>query len=245
MYEVGAEWPLFSKKTFVENKLMIAYKASETLHETLPRSESSPGKSKSGCYNCGQHGHFAADCPKGRRAHSQPPPRTHRDHRENSSKPPGGNYSRGSGPPRGRPTYKGHHKGGGGHEVSKGNQKPLPLSRDEVQRRRDQNLCLRCGKPGHIAKDCPVGNSLPDRKSSSQRQVTSSFAQDHSGKAKGKGRGKGKAKGKGRGKPQPRGGKAGVRAVDGDFDEEYYEEESFVEDEEFCDDDVCIPVGTA
>lgn len=36
-----------------------------------------------------------------------------------------------------------------------------PISDAEKQRRRENNLCLRCGKPGHIAVDCTIGRTTP------------------------------------------------------------------------------------
>jgi hypothetical protein len=36
-----------------------------------------------------------------------------------------------------------------------------PISDAERQRRRDNNLCLRCGKPGHLAVDCMTNRTMP------------------------------------------------------------------------------------
>lgn len=70
--------------------------------------------------------------------------------------------------------------------------KPLPLSREELERRRHNNLCLHCGKPGHQARECPVKKSLGERKGSSQRNL---HAKGSKGSKGGKGGKAGKSKG--------------------------------------------------
>ena len=47
-----------------------------------------------------------------------------------------------------------------------------PITPEERQRRITNNLCLRCGKTGHIARDCFAGGSPPAAAASSTRPTT-------------------------------------------------------------------------
>ena len=90
------------------------------------------------------------------------------------------------------------------------------LGKEELQKKRDQKLCLHCGKPGHQWKDCPVGKSLPDRKFAPQRQLSTPTRPSKGFTPTGK-KGKGKSSplprptGRGKGKP--------VRSMDVNYDE--------------------------
>ena len=70
---LNVRWNLDRRKTFVENKLMIAHKAQETLQEFSRGEKAQPKVST--CFNCGMQGHFASSCPKRRRSTSAPFPR--------------------------------------------------------------------------------------------------------------------------------------------------------------------------
>ena len=111
--------------------------------------------------------------------------------------------------------------------------KPLPLSREELQRRRDNNLCHVCGKPGHYGRDCPVKKSHGDRKGSSQRHLQakgskgSKGSKPSKGGKSGKGGKGGKAKGLSRGK---KGGPGHIRELDA---QEYGEDETWSDYEDY------------
>ena len=96
--------------------------------------------------------------------------------------------------------------------------KSLPLSREELQRRRDQGLCLQFGKTGHRAFECPFKKSQGDRQVAPQRRF----------QAKG-GKGKGRGLGKEQGKGGPRkGGRGPLREIDA---HEYDDYDLFKKDE--------------
>ena len=72
--EINVQWDLDRRKTYVENKLMIAFKANETLQEVsreVSRAPRSPQKQQT-CFSCGMPGHFSAQCPRKRRSASMP-----------------------------------------------------------------------------------------------------------------------------------------------------------------------------
>ena len=56
------EWTLHRRKTFVENKLMIQFKAQETLTEVRPPQASTRPSTSMTCYSCGKPGHMAPNC---------------------------------------------------------------------------------------------------------------------------------------------------------------------------------------
>ena len=65
----GTERPLQKRKNYVEKKLMIAFKAKETLLETVPTGFKGPslpfgksGQSPPAFYKCGKPVHFASAC---------------------------------------------------------------------------------------------------------------------------------------------------------------------------------------
>ena len=94
--------------------------------------------------------------------------------------------------------------------------KPLPLEREEIDRRRKDGLCLHCSQPGHVWRDCPVGKSQAERKHTPQRHVDGNSHNLDAGKGKSKtnSAGKGKANGKGKSK------RYGVRKLDAAYNEE-------------------------
>ena len=171
----GTEWPLAKRHRFVENKLMIEPQTSETLNGTSP--DKLPDKSaelcmfcgvsghwaancpqfrgKNGkgskCYRCGQPGHWSSSCPSANRSPDDKPSAVSRDtpfpirSKGNPSLSYGKSAS-GRGPPTTPPAKKG------------------PISADEKQRRRDLNLCLYCGQPGHGFALCPNARSQTARK---------------------------------------------------------------------------------
>ena len=224
----NVQWNLERRKTFVENKLMIAYKAQETLQEVSREAPSAPRSplktSVSGaCFHCGEQGHFASRCPRKRRSASVPARGGHPNF-SRERHPPGG-QQHGGGPP---PRQSGYQRYGGGrgeryHRDDRGRNdqkptesrprisdgKPLPLERDEVDRRKAAGLCLHCAKPGHGWRECPVRNSQQERKQTTQRHVAShSDGRSPPDAGKGKSRpsysGKGKSAGRGRGRGKGR-----------------------------------------
>ena len=55
----GTTWDLERRQTFMANKLMIAFKAQETLH---PSHEDQSVHKKATCFKCGGQGHYASHC---------------------------------------------------------------------------------------------------------------------------------------------------------------------------------------
>ena len=51
------------------------------------------------------------------------------------------------------------------------------LTPAERQRRMDNNLCMFCGSPGHMVKDCPKGTSSAAKARSAKSDAPSSSAQ--------------------------------------------------------------------
>ena len=172
MKEDGPEWPLDKRKTFVENKLMIAFKANETLlelhrpigHSTYSHlrlnSASGQPSSSGSCYYCGQQGHWASHCPRRfQRSTGKGYPSKYQD----------------------RPSWNQGHwkttypKGGGGPNRSPP-KSPTGISPYEKDRRRSLDLCLHCGQAGHRWHKCPVGSQQFDRR---QSHIEDCTHQDH------------------------------------------------------------------
>ena len=258
------KWSVDRKYKFMAGKLMIAYKAQQTLRSVESNSTEKESKTlvcfgcglqghvrsqcpregspkKDVCYNCGQQGHFASACPRERRQGQWSNPPAHvakghvpHTHVSNTQERVGGGSSKGyakrsnSAPPSGF-GGRGHQQGKGSQQAQHVGAQALPLTREEVQRRKDLDLCLHCGRSGHYSRECPVKKSMPDRKGASQRHVK---AFDKSSKGSGaKGTPKGMAKG--RGKPSGKGkGHGAIRELDAHEHEDYHGEEQSWEEEQ-------------
>ena len=190
-------WTIDRKYAFIAGKLMIAYKTQETLksvntQDNMSRvitcfncglqghvksqcpKDSTQEKTGKGsiCYKCGQQGHFAANCPKAskpsvgfRKEQAKSTPQQQvgggsfqqKRYGQRSHSAPPGNFKKTNFSTRA--------------QASQGATRPLTLNREELQRRKSQDLCLHCGKQGHYSKNCPVKNSVPDRKDASKQRT--------------------------------------------------------------------------
>ena len=267
-------WDLERRYAFISNKLVIAFKAQETLQNVNPpegsnRWQQQP-RSPTTCFKCGQRGHMQAKCPKNRHNFTCFNCGDHGHFASECRRPRREQHQHAQGP-RGPPPPSAHVKAGGGYPKQpvaspapfhpgksggyggRGPQPPAqyahaskPLSREELQRRRDNGLCLHCAKPGHQQWECPVKKSQHERgKGSSQRQVHVSKGSKGSKGSSSKGRASGKGKSGGR-----KGGHGRIRELDAyeyaddDFDTyEYYDDYDYYEDYQHDEESVTPPEG--